>query len=370
MILDQASYAAFAETLLGWYAQHGRKLPWRDTYEPYRVWIAEVMLQQTQMERGAAFFERWMKRFPDIAAVAAANEEEILKAWEGLGYYSRARNLHRAARIVMERHKGVLPSQVEVLRALPGVGDYTAAAVASIGFNRPFAAIDANAERVFARLLDIDSCVKSRRAHAFIATVIESCQPPGKVRFFNEAVMELGALVCVKKPRCAVCPVRVFCEAKRLGVEESRPILREKRAREHVEIVTGVLSHEGRFFIQKRPPVGVWADMWEFPGGSMEKGENEAQALAREFCEETEIIITPVEKIADISFTYTRFQTVMHAWRVETKRADGIFPLPRLHAAVAYAWVTPDELDRYALPSGMRKLVRRLRERKKEEELL
>lgn len=363
MMLNSGSYAAFARALLAWFSENARDLPWRRGYNPYHIWVAEVALQQTQMERGAPFLERFLARFPDVASLAAASEREVGVAFEGMGYYARARNLRRAAALIMERFDGKLPRDAAALRTLPGIGDYTAAAIASIGFNAPVVAVDANVERVFSRLLDIDIPVKNPKARAYVAEVALACQPEGEARAYNEALMELGALICGRRPKCALCPVASFCEARRLGVENERPVKGKKPGLVRVELVTGVLWHEGRVLLQKRPPVGAWASLWEFPGGSVESGEEEAAALEREFAEEVELAVVPEEKIADIRFAYTRFRALMHAWQVRMR--DGGAPAPRLHAAVEFAWVAPCELDAYALPSGMRRLAKLIQERAK-----
>ena len=196
---------AVQTALLDWFARHKRALPWRERYTPYEVWISEVMLQQTQMERGVAYFRRWMERFPDVAALAAAPEEDVLHAWEGLGYYNRARNLHKAARRIMAQGGG-FPDTPEGIRALPGIGPYTAAAIASIAFNIPVACVDANVERVISRLFDVDSPVRQEPAASAIRQWAQRLLPPGKAREHNQAMMELGALICGKKANCPQCP--------------------------------------------------------------------------------------------------------------------------------------------------------------------
>ena len=237
------------------------------------------MLQQTQMERGVSYFLRWMERFPDLHALAAASEEDVLHAWEGLGYYSRARNLLAAARLVMQEHGGVFPSDPEAIRALPGIGPYTTAAIASIAFNLPVACIDANVERVIARVFDVDSPVKSGPAAARIAELARRILPEGEARRHNQAMMELGALVCGKKPRCGQCPLALFCTALHLGIVHERPVPGKKAEITPIEVVTGVLSSHDRVFVQKRLPQGAWGGLWEFPGGRVEPGETPEQAV-------------------------------------------------------------------------------------------
>lgn len=360
MILSEYSCHAFSAALLEWFAKEGRALPWRCHYSAYNIWISEIMLQQTQMDRGVGYYQNWMQCFPDIRSVAEASESEIIKAWEGLGYYSRARNLHKAAKQIMALHNGEFPRELSEIRALPGVGEYTAGAIASIAFEQNVPAVDANVERVFSRLLDIDTLIKNKRAKAYVRESVMNCMPKGKARFFNQALMELGALVCSKNPACNRCPVQEFCEAFRLGVTDKRPVLNVKPGRIYVKLATGVLVHKGCVLIQKRPPVGIWADFWEFPGGTIEEGELPEQTLVREFKEETELLVKIEKKIAEIPFSYTRYRATMHAFLLTfdcPQNGSPDFPEPVLHAATRYEWVPYAALDRYVFPSGHRKLL-------------
>lgn len=315
------------QALLAWFAANARPLPWRRQYTPYEVWISEIMLQQTQMERGVSYFLRWMERFPDLPALAAASEEEVLHAWEGLGYYSRARNLLAAARLVMREHGGIFPSGPDAIRALPGIGPYTAAAIASIAFNLPVACIDANVERVIARVFDVDSPVKSGPAAARIAELARRLLPAGEARRHNQAMMELGALVCGKKPRCGQCPLARFCTALHLGIVHERPVPGKKAEITPIEVVTGVLSSHGRIFVQKRLPQGAWGGLWEFPGGRVEPGETPEQAVVREFAEETGLAVRVTAPLGVIRHGYTTYRVRLHCFALEPV-ADAPPPLP------------------------------------------
>lgn len=353
---DYASCQALVEALLAWFSRAGRALPWRKQYEPYAVWVSEIMLQQTQMERAVGYFERWMQRFPTLEALARANDDEALKAWEGLGYYSRVRNMQKTARIVMQEYGGQLPRDFALLRALPGIGDYTAGAVLSIAFNEPYPAVDANVERVFARLFDVEAPVKSRAAAGFIKHMAEALLPPGRARQFNEALMEFGALVCGKKPKCEGCALAAFCQARRLGIVHERPVPGKRTAYTELSIVTGLLVHEGRIFVQKRLDTGVWAGFWEFPGGRIEEGESPEQAVCREFFEETEFRVRPVDYLGLVRHGYTRYKIAMHCF-VCSFVPTAPQTIPVLHAATEYRWLLPQELDALTLPAGHRKLV-------------
>lgn len=347
----------FSTPLLRWFAASARDLPWRHGYDPYQVWVSEVMLQQTRMDRVQGYFQRWMERFPDVAALARAGEDEVLAAWEGLGYYSRAGNLLRAARVVMDRHAGVVPADRDALMALPGIGPYTAAAVCAIAFNQPYAAVDANAGRVFARVFDLDTPLNDARASRFIRERVAGLMPEGQARNFSQALMELGALVCLpRRPRCSACPVRRVCEARRLDIVLERPVPARAVTYIPIDVATGVLMVQGLIYIQKRPATGVWAGLWEFPGGSIEGRETPEEAVVREFREETGFEVNSLNKLAVVRHGYTRYRVALHCFCC-TLATDRPAPPPLLAAAQEFRWVRPDQLDRFAFPAGHRKLI-------------
>lgn len=343
------------DTLLRWFDTERRDLPWRKSYTPYEVWISEIMLQQTQMDRAVAYFSRWMQRFPDASAVAQARERDILKMWEGLGYYSRARNLHKAARVISEQYGGVFPRDKKDILALPGIGPYTAAAILSMAYEEDEAVVDANVERVYARIFDVDAPLKTKDATKRLKELATELLPSGKARDYNQAVMEFGALVCrPKNPQCEACPVGEHCEAKRLNIVEHRPVPGKGVDIVTLEVATGVLVHENRIFIQKRLPTGAWAGLWEFPGGRIEIGETPEQAVVREYAEETAFDVEIIDKQALVRHGYTRFRVNLHCFllRLKSNSAE-----PQLTAAEKALWVTGKELEHYAFPAGHRKLI-------------
>jgi A/G-specific adenine glycosylase len=344
----------FTRALLGWYDANGRDLPWRRHPEPYAVWVSEIMAQQTQMDRVVEYHTRWMGRFPDIHSLAEAHEEDVLNLWEGLGYYSRARNMRRAAHLIEERFGGDFPSDIEDIRSLPGVGDYTAGAVASIAFNQCEPAVDANVLRVFARLLDMDIPVRDRAGRNMIEDAVRRIIPADRPGDFNQAIMEFGALVCRKNPLCETCPVREYCRALEAGTVPLRPVLPVSRQPIRIDMATGFLVHEGRVLIQKRKLTDVWPGLWEFPGGCVEPGETSEQALRREYLEEVELAVEPVEKITVVRYSYTRYRVTMDCFLC---RYAGDPTEPVFNEAVRGGFVRPAELSGYALPSGHRKLV-------------
>jgi A/G-specific adenine glycosylase len=350
--------AVFRRALLDWFADNARDLPWRRTLDPYHVWLSEIMLQQTQMDRAVGYFERFLERFPDIASLDAAGEDEVLKLWEGLGYYSRARNLRKAARLVMERHGGAFPRAIQDIRALPGVGPYTAGAIASVAYNEPLPAVDANVLRVFARLLDLDEPVDLPAVKRCIEAAVVELLDPLDARGFNQALMELGALVCApRSPRCPACPLERFCLARRRGTQETRPVLRPVPAVIRINMACGVLASRGRLYIQKRRPDDVWPGLWEFPGGVLEEGETPEEALVREVREETNLHVRPCGKIAVVRSSYTRYRITLHGFFCQADAEvdpEGAF---RLNEAVEARFVAPDEILRFAFPSGHSRLV-------------
>lgn len=355
--------SAFVPLLLDWFAANQRDLPWRRDYDPYAVWVSEIMAQQTQMDRVVAYFNRFTARFPDVAALARAAENDVLKAWEGLGYYSRARNLLRAAQIIMAEHGGRFPERLEAIRALPGIGDYTAGAIASIAFGADAVAVDANVLRVLARVCDIDVPVKEPAGKARVLELARAVLPAGRARDFNQALMELGALACrPRNPDCPACPVRAVCQARHLDIVADRPVLTRTPDITPLLVATGVLAHAGRIFIQKRLPAGAWANLWEFPGGRIEAGETPDAAIVREYVEETAFDTRVAAKLAVIRHGYTTYRVTLHCFllRLGDDYDASVLPRPALTAAQESLWVAPDELSRFAFPAGHRKLIDQL----------
>ncbi len=354
--------AAFRRALLDWFAGNARDLPWRRTLDPYHVWLSEIMLQQTQMDRAVGYFERFLARFPDISSLDAADEDEVLKLWEGLGYYSRARNLRKAARQVMERHGGTFPRAAQDIRALPGVGPYTAGAIASVAYNEPLPAVDANVLRVFSRLLDLAEPVDVPAVRRRIQAAVVQLLDPLDARGFNQALMELGALVCApRSPRCPACPLEGFCLARKRGTQESRPVLKPGPEIIRISMACGVLASRGRLYIQKRRPDDVWPGLWEFPGGVLEQGETPEQALVREVREETGLGVRPCGKIAVVRNSYTRYRITLHGFFCQVDAPLDALVDPEstfcLNEATEARFVAPEEISRYAFPSGHARLV-------------
>jgi A/G-specific adenine glycosylase len=345
-----------AALLLQWFARHQRSLPWRQKHTPYATWIAEIMLQQTQVKTVLPYYQRWMQRFPGVKHVARASEDELLKHWEGLGYYARVKNIRRTAQILVRDWGGKFPQDQQELLRLPGIGAYTAGAIMSLAFNRPYAAVDGNIERVFARLFDLATPVKEKANQGFIWSKAQALIPEGQARSFNQALMELGALVCLpRNPECAQCPLESFCISRQLRIVDQRPVPGAPPEILQRTAALGVLVKDGHVLVQKRPPSGLMAGLWEFPGGKLEPGESPEKAVVREFQEELGLQIQPIKKIAVIKHSYTTFRITLHCFLC-LQHDENQQPTPR--AAVAARWVSPQQLSQFAFPAANGKLLR------------
>jgi A/G-specific adenine glycosylase len=344
-----------AEEIQLWYRAHHRKLPWRETKDPYKIWVSEVMLQQTTVGAAIPYYIRWLRLFPDVGALSRASLQKLLKAWEGLGYYQRARNLHRAARIICRKHGGSIPDQYEELIALPGVGAYIAAAVLSLAFGKPYPVMDANVRRVGMRLWALPGKVNSQ-TDGILLEKIKGIFPPRNGGRFNQAMMELGALLCrPRNPGCLRCPLPRFCLAYKWGAQEVIPAPRS-RLYNKIDTVVGIISCDGRYLIQKRPPRGLLAGLWEFPGGKREKGETLPEALRRELKEELGVEVRQERLLLKVRHAYTRYQVSLFAFECDLESS------PRVRGSV-HRWVSLRAIKRYPFPSGSSKVVRFLEDR-------
>ncbi|MCF8128000.1 MAG: A/G-specific adenine glycosylase [Deltaproteobacteria bacterium] len=337
--------------LLDWYQEHHRSLPWRKTSDPYRIWVSEIMLQQTQVKTVIPYYERFISAFPDLETLADADLQKVLKIWEGLGYYARARNLHRAAQEIMANHGGVLPQNPTALKALPGIGEYVAAAVSSIAFGQPHAAVDGNVKRVLARFHKIDSPVNDPAfGNVFknAATAFFDESNPGK---FNQAMMELGALVCTpKNPDCRGCPLARKCLA--FGEKGEYPKrLKKARTREY-HIAVGIVWKGPKVLITQRNPEGLLGGLWEFPGGKIKDDESPPMACAREIKEEVNLVVEPRERIARVRHAYTHFRIVMDVFPCDYRSGR-----VHLRGPVDFRWIGLHQIENFPFPGANRKFI-------------
>jgi A/G-specific adenine glycosylase len=317
------------------------------------------MLQQTRAETVIPYFERWMERFPTLAALASASQHEVLAAWEGLGYYSRARNLHRAAKMVMAEYGGELPHGKKLLQRLPGVGRYTAGAISSIAFGLDEPALDGNIRRVLARLFDVTEPARSPEGERRLWGLAAEHLPPGRAGEYNQALMDLGATVCTpRNPDCLRCPVAEFCQARLLGVQEQRPVEKPKPVIPHYIVTAAIVQRNGAeniVLIAQRPANGLLGGLWEFPGGKVQDGEDLPTCLRREIREELGAEISVSEPMGIYRHAYTHFRVTLHAFRCKLVGGE---PTPIEVADVR--WVTPEALADYPMGKIDRQIARKL----------
>lgn len=336
--------------LLRWFDENRRDLPWRRFRTPYTAWIAEIMLQQTRVETVIPYFERWLERFPDVETLAHADEQDVLKQWEGLGYYSRARSLLKCAKIIAADCGGVVPRDPVLLQRLPGIGAYTAGAIASIAYGEPAAALDGNIRRILARYRDIAEPVREAKTEKRLRELAEEYLDRERPGDHNEALMDLGAGVCLPRdPRCGECPLAEDCLARIHGTVGERPVSVKAAPIPHYESVSAVMQNaEGRYLLAKRDADGLLGGMWEFPGGRLHADETLNACLRRTIRERLGIEIEPGAELGCFRHTYTHFKETRHAVRCEIRgevpqnsrafyAADGLknLPMGKIDRAIA-----------------------------------
>jgi len=350
---SELSHQDFQSNLMAWFDTNARALPWRDSKDPYQIWLSEVILQQTRVDQGLPYFHVFLDRFPSVGHLASASIDDILLAWEGLGYYSRARNLHKAAKQILSEHGGKLPRTYREWLTLPGVGPYTAAAVSSIAFGEKEAVLDGNVMRVLSRVFAFEGIAQSSsgRKHLHsLASDILNRDNPGR---HNEAMMELGALVCKpRNPSCGDCPVEKNCQARILGRVHEFPQKRPSKSVPHFDISVAIIRDDkNRILIQRRPEDAMLGGLWEFPGGKNEKTESFEETCIREVREELAIDVEAIRPIVSVKHAYSHFRITLHAFECrQISNAEPTTDLP-------LAWVLREELSNYAFPRANRKLL-------------
>ena len=344
----------WAEQLVAWFRQHQRQMPWRESRTPYRVWVSEIMLQQTQVVTATPYFTRFIQRLPDLDALAAADQQTILQLWEGLGYYSRARNLHRAAQLCVAQHDSQLPTTAALLRHLPGIGEYTAAAIASICHGEAVPVVDGNVLRVFTRFWaiadDITRPATRQQVAARLAPVIATTDPAA----FNEAMMEIGALIC--RPRaadCASCPLASQCQAHAAGTELAFPVKRRRPAVPHRTVAVGLVTDPaGKLLLHQRRDDQMLGGLWEFPGGRRKGNEALRLTVAREIERETGLQVTAATKLAAVKHVFSHFRMTLHAFHCHATAGT-----PSERRGGALRWVAPSMLAQLPMGAATRRIA-------------
>ena len=354
---SQETLLELRQSLLTWYATAGRDLPWRRTCDPYSIWVSEAMLQQTQVKTVIPYYQRWLEQFPNIEQLATADLQQVLKVWEGLGYYSRARNLHRAAQKIVQEYGGVFPPTLAEVLALPGIGRTTAGGILSAAFNQPVAILDGNVKRVLTRLVALPTppAKATKQLWQISETVLDRNQP----REFNQALMDLGATVCTpKNPACDQCPWSAHCQAYSIGIQSQLPMRETASPLPHKTIGVAVIwDEQQRILIDRRRPEGLLGGLWEFPGGKLEPGETIEECIKREILEELAIDIEVGDRLITIDHAYSHFRvtlTVHHC-----RHLSGV---PQPLECDEIRWVTLEEIDQFPFPKANTQIIAALRQ--------
>jgi len=357
--LESTHARAIGRALLGWYAQHQRELPWRRSQDPYAVWVSEMMLQQTQVRTVIPYFQTWMQRFPTVAALANAEESDVLHAWQGLGYYSRARNLRRAAQEMLRVHDGRVPEQVSELLALPGIGPYSAGAIASIAYGHAEPLVDGNVIRVLSRLFALRGDPNKAPLKAEIWDIARALIPKQAPGAFNQALMELGATVCTPRaPRCATCPVAAQCRALADDLVDVLPELPARAKATPVHVVAAIATRGGRVLVTKlRADAPRWAGMWLFPNAEVAANETPEAAVARALLSAVGLRGKAAELLCVVRHTVTRFRITLDAYRAPV--SGGV---AKALTVSECAWKRPNELPELAMPNAHRRIALALRD--------
>ncbi len=311
------------------------------------------MLQQTQVTKVLEYYQKFVDRFPDVVSLAGAELQDLLKTWEGLGYYARARNLHKAAQVVVRDLEGHIPVDYAAFRKLPGVGEYIAAAVQSIAFNAPYAVVDGNVKRVLARLFLVKTPINrsaSTRIFQEKANQLLDHSVPG---IFNQALMELGATVCrPKSPTCVVCPVNAYCQALQMARQSEFPVRQKPKPLPEYHVVAAVIHRDDQVFITQRKPEGLLGGLWEFPGGKIQVKETAEQACVRAIREETNLLVEPIEYLTRVKHAYTHFKIVMDVFHCHYQSGEVV-----LNEAIDYRWITVNQINQFPFPRSNHKFI-------------
>ncbi|RXT04867.1 A/G-specific adenine glycosylase [Ammoniphilus sp. CFH 90114] len=348
-MLEGFNIREFQQDLLYWFERNLRDLPWRQDRDPYRIWVSEIMLQQTRVDTVIPYFNRFMERFPTLEVLAEAKEDEVLKLWEGLGYYSRARNLHAGVKEVSATYGGSVPDSPEEISKIKGVGPYTAGAILSIAYGKPEPAVDGNVMRVLSRLLLIEEDIQKVKTRKLFETQIRRLIATENPSYFNQALMELGALICTpKSPKCGYCPVQAHCRAQAEGVQANLPVKGKAKPPKPVGLSVAYIAKEDRFFIRKRPEQGLLAGLWELPSY-----EGDLDCLENQLHKEHELDVVRGAYLFHHQHTFSHLQ-----WQMDVYS----FKLEEDHVGENGRWVSWNELDQFTFPVSYQKILSQVKE--------
>ncbi|VXD23674.1 A/G-specific adenine glycosylase [Planktothrix serta PCC 8927] len=356
MSLPKFDVIELRRSLLNWYAQTGRNLPWRNSSDPYQIWISEIMLQQTQVKTVIPYYQSWLEAFPTIHNLAEADLQTVLKLWQGLGYYARARNLHACAQQIVQQYNGVFPYELEAVLSLPGIGRTTAGGILSSAYNLPISILDGNVKRVLARLIALS--VPPGKALKSLWELSDQLVDSNHPREFNQALMDLGATVCTPKtPNCSECPWTLYCQAYLLNLQSQIPMREISSPLPHKIIGVGVIwNQQGQILIDKRPAKGLLGGLWEFPGGKLEAGETLEECIKREIQEELAIEIEVKDHLMTLEHAYTHFKVTLNVYHCRYISGE-----PQPLESDEIRWVTLDEIDQFPFPKANEKIIAALK---------
>lgn len=343
----------FRQALHDWFRVHQRQLPWRETKNPYFIWISEVMLQQTQVKKVLGYYENFIRQFPTIQSLARTDLQDVLKAWEGMGYYARARNLHKASQIIINEMHGIIPADYETFRKLPGAGDYISAAVLSLAFDKPYAVVDGNVKRVIARLLRINAPINTASAQKIFREKADMLLDQRQAGAFNQAMMELGALICrPQNPSCLACPVADLCETFKANEQARFPVTIPSRKIPEYRISVAVIFQKGRVLITQRKPDGLLGGLWEFPGGQQLEGESAELACIRSIKEQINLTIEVLDFLTFVNHAYSHFKIHVNVFRCRVTSGNVL-----LNGPADFRWIRLNEIDRFPVHVAHHKFI-------------
>jgi A/G-specific adenine glycosylase len=357
--MNKKQISQFQKRILRWFNINQRKLPWRATKNPYHIWVAEVMLQQTQVKKVLEYYQKFIDQFPDVQSLAKADLQQVLKAWEGMGYYARARSLHKAAQLILKEKGGIIPKTYHDFKKMPGAGEYITAAVLSQAFNALHTVVDGNVKRVLSRVFLIDKPVNlssSRTIFKEQADLLLDQSEPGD---FNQAIMELGAIICrPKNPKCHDCPITSFCGSFKMNQQSKYPLSVKSKSIPEYHIAVGIIHKNGHILIIQRQPDGLLGGLWEFPGGRVKQGENSEQVCIRKVKEKMNLDVKVTGFLTRISHAYTHFKIIMDVFDCGFQSGK-----VTLNGPADFRWIAVTEVDHFPFHAANHKFIPLLKEK-------